>query len=155
MIGAPVADTLTLRDIHVPPAPDLWPPAPGWWVLFALFATLLVLAGWHLVRYLRVRRRRRHILGELERLRRGSTGPRLAAEVSALLKRVALARFPRTQVAPLTGEGWLAFLDRTGGGGRFAGGPGKVLAEGPYAPDTTLETEALLGLARDWVRRNA
>ena len=33
-----------LRDIHLPEAISVWPPAPGWWVLFigiiALLATL-------------------------------------------------------------------------------------------------------------------
>ena len=77
------------------------------------------------------------------------------AEVSTLLKRVALARYPRTDVASLTGQGWLDFLDRNGGAGRFADGPGKVLAEGPYAPAPTFDAEALLALTGDWIRRNS
>lgn len=146
---------LTLRDIHAPPAPELWPPAPGWWLLFALALALLLLFGRWLYKRYRYQRRRGRILDELEQLKGREAGPDLAAEVSALLKRVALARFPRAQVASLTGLDWLAFLDRNGGAGRFTGGPGRVLAEGPYAPAPSFDTEALLTLARDWIGRNA
>ncbi|MEA3277360.1 MAG: DUF4381 domain-containing protein [Pseudomonadota bacterium] len=154
MTGLPTAETLDLRDIHAPPTPDLWPPAPGWWVALILTAALLALAGSRLYRRFRIHRRRRKILDELADLQTGSTGPDLAAEVSALLKRVALARYPRAEVAPLTGADWLHFLDRNGGGGRFAEGPGRVLADGPYAPEASFDAAGLLSLAEEWVKRN-
>jgi hypothetical protein len=40
-------------------------------------------------------------------------GARTVNDISVLLKRVALAVFPREQVASLYGEGWVAFLHRT------------------------------------------
>lgn len=145
---------LELRDIHAPPAPELWPPAPGWWVLLALGLALFVFLTWRLLRTYRKVRRRRVILDELAALQDRGTGPDLVAEVSALLKRVALARFPRAQVASLTGQCWLEFLDLNGGKGRFADGPGSVLAIGPYAPEPNFDPDALLALAGDWIRRN-
>jgi hypothetical protein len=145
---------LPLRDIQVPPAPDFWPPAPGWWVLLGLAAVLLGFMAWWLYSRYRVVRRRRRILEELARLEDRCAGPSLAAEISALLKRVALARFPRSEVARLTGQGWLDFLDRNGGGGRFVTGPGRVLADGPYAPVAAFDADALLALAGDWIRSN-
>jgi len=151
----PTGQELPLRDIHAPPVPSLWPPAPGWWILLALSLVLLWLAAWWLYRRYRVLRRRRQILAALAGLDGGDAGPALAADVSALLKRVALARFPRAEVASLTGQDWLAFLDRTGGGGRFAAGPGKALAEGPYARAPSFDAAALLALAGDWIRKNA
>ena len=150
----PMPQDLPLRDIHAPPVPDLWPPAPGWWVLLAVFLVALGFAVWWLFRHLGAARRRRQILGELQNLKARSKGADLVAEVSALLKRVALARYPRTDVASLTGQGWLDFLDRNGGAGRFAAGPGQVLAEGPYALAPSFDAEALLALAADWIRRN-
>ena len=36
------AQELVLRDVHVPAAPSMWPPAPGWWVVAA--AVLMVIA---------------------------------------------------------------------------------------------------------------
>jgi len=154
----PAPATLDLRDIHPPADPSLWPPAPGWWVVSGLILVALALAGQRAWRAHRVRVRRRRILAELAelgaRLGGDGKGAELTAGVSALLKRIALTRFDRVDVAPLTGTAWLEFLDRHGGGGAFAQGPGRVLADGPYAPTQTVEANALLDLAQDWARRN-
>ncbi len=163
------ADPLTaLRDWHLPDPVSWWPPAPGWWLIAALLlgACVLMLRWW-------LRRRRtaapaRAALAELERLRARAAEERdergFAAAVSALLRRLALVRYPRAQVAGLTGTDWLAFLDRTGGGGRFSTGPGRVLGELPYrAPDrlqdgapqasaVALDASVLAQLAGDWIR---
>lgn len=147
-------EQLDLRDIHLPAAPSGWPPAPGWWLLTALGLAAVSLLGRRAWRYLRRIRHRQRILAELDGLRAESAGPELIAGVSMLLKRVALSRFPRLDVAALTGADWLVFLDRTGGAGRFERGAGRVLADGPYAPAPSCDAEALLALARDWLRRN-
>ena len=57
----------------------------------------------------------------------------LAAQLSLLVRRTALAAFPREQIAPLSGAAWLAFLDRSSGGTEFSRGPGRWLASAPYA----------------------
>jgi len=145
---------LDLRDIHAPGAPGAWPPAPGWWLLGALLLTGLALLGRRGWRHWRRARRQHRILSELDGLRGTPCGPAFIAGVSTLLKRVALSRFPRLDVAALTGGDWLAFLDRTGGAGAFQRGAGRVLADGPYAPAPDCDADALLALARDWLRRN-
>lgn len=152
--GQSLQEVLGLRDIHAPAPPPLWPPAPGWWLVLTLCAAALAAAGLRLWRVLRARARRRRILGELAALDGRLQGPELAAAVSALLKRVALSRFPRAEVAPLTGQAWLDFLDGHGGAGRFKAGAGRVLAEGPYAQTLDLDGRALIDLAQEWVRRN-
>ncbi|WP_295542396.1 DUF4381 domain-containing protein [uncultured Thiohalocapsa sp.] len=151
-LGAP--QQLHLRDIHEPAAPPAWPPAPGWWLLAALLLAALLPGFWRLRRVWRRRRRRERIIAELEGLHGGDCSPALIAGVSALLKRAALSRFPHAEVAALTGEDWLAFLDRTGGGGGFTAGAGRVLAEGVYAPRQDCDAPALLALARRWLRQN-
>ena len=153
--GQTLQETLDLRDIHPAETPNPWPPAPGWWVLLILSAMAIAALGVRAWAAWRARARRRRILAELAGIGTQAQGAALAAAVSALLKRVALTRFDRTEVAPLTGQAWLDFLDRHGGGGRFAAGPGRALAEGPYAPAPDLDPPALLDLARDWVRRNS
>ncbi len=152
-----IGDSLELRDIHMPEAPGFWPPAPGWWLLAALVLAALAGLGRRAWLELRRRRRRQRILSELDQLQdAGLQGPALVAAISALLKRVALSRYPRAEVAALTGNAWLAFLDRSGGDGRFAEGAGRVLADGAYAPETIgIDEPALLAIARDWLRRNS
>ena len=145
--GDPLA---SLRPLH-PPAPvEWWPPAPGWWVLAALLLVLLGLVWWH-------RRRtalRRAALLELAQLERSEPDDtRLAIGVNQLLRRVALACFPRRQVAALSGEAWLRFLDSEAGGTGFCAGPGRLLATAPFAPVTRLERAALLALAQQWIRK--
>lgn len=158
-MSADLQQALQLRDIHLPAAPSFWPPAPGWWVLAALLLLLLAWAARVLWKRQRVRRQRQRVLDALARLEgdlASEPTPEALALVSALLRRLALSRFPREQVAVLTGDAWLTFLDRSGGQGRFANGPGRVLASGPYKRrlPTGVDTVGLTALVREWVDTN-
>lgn len=146
-----------LRDIHLPPSPALWPPAIGWWVLALLALIALGFLVQQLLRLYRRQRRRRAAFAALQHARRALQGDvrDLAAELSVLLRRVALTRFPRHQVAALSGEAWLQFLDETGGAGRFAEGPGRALTHAPYQPSAQLNGRELYDLVRDWIHKNA
>ncbi len=124
-----------LRDIHLPPPPPLWPPAPGWWLLClvaiaaVVFGVRSALAAW---RRGRPRRAAVRAMAELRgRYERGETPDDVTAEVATLLRRAAMNRNPRTQVAGLTGGNWLAFLDDDAH--HFTEGVGKCLATAPYA----------------------
>ena len=153
-------DALQLRDIHLPGTPGIWPPAPGWWIAAVVVLALLswlALTGW---RYLQLRRQRRHILGLLAQLEQSAVDtctPEFVAQLSRLLRRIALMRFPAEQIASLTGKDWLKFLDETGGNGGFSTGPGQVLADGPYVRDLpgSLDIHTLTPLIRDWIGKNA
>jgi Ca-activated chloride channel family protein len=71
-----------------------------------------------------------------------------------LVRRTALAVFPRETIVPLTETAWLAFLDRSYGGDEFSGGVGRWLVSAPYqptAPDPD-ELDALRGLVDRWIR---
>lgn len=158
--NTPVADALAqLRDVHAPALPGIWPPAPGWWLLAVLLVLVTGFAGWRLYRYYRLRRYRRQLLELLDILQHSELRveqPALfAAEISMLLRRVALTRFPPQQVAALSGRDWLQFLDASGGRGGFCNGAGSVLADGPYRTDIELDAPELLALARAWIRRNS
>ncbi len=152
------APALDLHDIHAAPPPGFWPPAPGWWLLGILLFAALVLAGVWIYRRYRLYRQRRRVLAELEQLQALDTqqqAAEIATGVSTLLRRVALMRFRRRQVAPLSGTAWLQFLDDTGGGGEFSTGAGRVLADGPYvARPQDIAVDRLLALARSWIKKN-
>jgi hypothetical protein len=149
---------LELRDIHLPLSPEQWPPAPGWWLLF--FAALILL-GWlsfSLFKYWRRYRLQKEILASLNALEAEHGEEKLSeflAEVSILLRRIAMMNFPPQQVAALTGKGWLSFLDLHGGGGEYTNGVGSVLATGPYKTDEfNVDRQALLLLTKKWIKRN-
>jgi hypothetical protein len=65
----------------------------------------------------------------------------LGAEVSELLRRTMLAYAPRSEVAGLTGDAWLAWLDRDLDQPQFREGPGRSVLELPYRNPETLSGE--------------
>ena len=95
-----------LRDIVIPDPPPFWPPAAGVWVALGIVVVMALLVGWRLHA---IRKRNAYRKAGLLLLRSAET----AHDVSVVVKRVALAVFPREQVASLYGEGWVAFLHRT------------------------------------------
>ncbi|MDH4275856.1 MAG: DUF4381 domain-containing protein, partial [Gammaproteobacteria bacterium] len=138
-----------LRDIHLPDPVSGWPPAPGWWLLAALGLVLVLVL---VVRHRRKRPRRASLedvaRDEITRLwadyMRDSDPQALVSGLSGVVRRVALARYPRAEVAGLTGMAWLEFLDRSVGGTDFTQGGGRVLIEAAYRPDSTVDSEAVV-----------
>lgn len=159
-----MADPLPqLRGIHVPADPHWWPPAPGWWLL----ATLLLLTLWWTLRWL-IRRHRRKAPWRAARRELAALAQRHAnntddadndgiylRELSVLLRRIALIHNPAEDTAALTGEPWLAWLDRQADSDQFSQGPGRVLADGPYAPHVAdgVDVAALHTLSKRLLKR--
>lgn len=128
-----------LHDIVIPEPPPLWPPAPGVWVLLIIaVAVLLALTLW----WRRARARNAYRRAGLALLKNART----VREVNIVLKRVALAAFPRSTVAPLWGDEWVAFLDRTCRQARFAS-PGAFDVGG----EATAELQSKAGV---WIRHH-
>jgi hypothetical protein len=128
-----------LRDIVVPEPPPLWPPAPELWLLLAV-----AIAAVGILLYQRHRQRRDNAYRRagLSLLQDAGT----VQEILVILKRVALAAFPREQVASLYGEAWAAFLHQTCRRRDFS-----PLVQAP--PDTTADKEARR-LAATWIRHH-
>lgn len=145
---------LSLRDIHLAPAPSWWPPAPGWWILAALAALLGVwmLHRWFvLVRHRRAVRRRLALL-DASLAAAGALPTHRVAVAATCLRQVALHEAPHG--ARLQGEDWLAYLDRGMRGAPFVGGPGRLLLDGPYRPEVDAQAaDALLSVVRERLRR--
>ena len=155
------ATTLPLRDIHLPPDPSFWPPAPGWWLLAALLLGAGLLLARRLPRWRARRRLRRAIEAELDRIAadRESDPATRAAALSGLLRRA--ARLIDPAAVALSGEDWLAFLDRQWpparrGVASFRQEPARLLLELPYRPPgdrdaRSADLPALIALAREWL----
>ena len=147
-----------LNDIVMPAAVPWWPPAPGWYGLAAILLTILAVAWVYWLRARRRNRYRRLALRELAGIRQDTSG-RALQTLPQLLKRTALAAWPRDRVAALSGAEWHRFLDQSAGMNRFQSGAGEVLdrlaylsraAEAPSAG----ESARLLDAAERWLRQH-
>ena len=129
-------NALPLRDLHLPEAIGWWPPAPGWWVLFALVLAGLGYLAWRWYLAWRFNAPRRYALRELSRYEAEYLEHRnpvtLGKQLSELLRRAMLAYAPREDVAGLTGEAWLAWLDEGMSVPYFHTEGGKSLLNLPY-----------------------
>jgi hypothetical protein len=145
-----------LRDLALPRAVAWWPVQPGWWIIFAGLLALAAFGGFKGLRAYHADAYRRMALAELKEMRRRSPAG-LAPVLAALVKRTALAAFPRDQVAALTGEEWFKFLDRTGRRDVFSGDTGTALLRASADPKRVLsedEAKQALAAAGYWIRRH-
>lgn len=133
----PSASLKNLRDIAVPDAPPLWPPALGVWVLLVVVLAMVAAA---LVMWMRARERNAYRRAGLALLEDART----THDVNVVLKRVALAVFPRPEVAPLYGVDWVEFLDGSCSRTRFAAIR--------IAEDGAEVSREVRTLARTWIR---
>ncbi len=146
-----------LRAIHLPKPISWWPLAPGWYVLAIILGVLVVVAGWYLYRWWQRLKRRRTILRELQYLKLQQTTRTTAeiiADLSGLLRRVAIYCFPRQAIAGLTGKAWLLFLNDTGRTQDFTRDAGELLVTAAYRRAQDVNPEKLFVLVENWIKRN-
>jgi hypothetical protein len=152
-----------LHDIKDLDPISAWPLATGWWLLLAVIVALILLAialrrwrpDWQ--RYLPRHGWSRHAASELNTLRTrvGRDDDRtLSAELSELLRRIAIARCGRRHCAGLYGEPWLVWLADHDPDGFDWRDQGRLLLTLPYAPPGEATEEprllALIDAALAW-----
>jgi hypothetical protein len=149
MTGDP-ASLERLHDIVMPPAAPWWPPAPGWYVVAGAVALATVVVAARAWAQYRRAAYRRAALAEL-----GSLPPTAEAtpRVAEILKRVALAAYPREEVAGLSGAAWVLWLGETGGR-PVPADVSVVLTQNVYGVATRGATEVLKAFAIRWIRRH-
>lgn len=141
-----------LRDIQPAPDASWWPPAPGWWIIAAVVGIVSALYFW------RSRRSTWYAqaLSEMRRIERDfvetRNAARCVAQLSILLRSVAMTRAPGPMVAGLTGEAWLRYLDEQLAARDFSKGAGRVLLTAPYMPAAEIDVPALSELTRQWLK---
>ena len=149
-----------LADIHLPDPVGLWPPAPGWWLLSAAALAVLLIALLKLrARYRRNayrRAARSALLQAWQVYQSDSDGGRYLRTFNQLLKRTALAGYPRESVAGLSGAAWVDFLAATADG--LPQSAKTLLQAAPYRPATAAADAAELArihqLGLDWIKRH-
>jgi hypothetical protein len=147
---------LPLRDLHLPVPVGWWPLAPGWWFVILLASGILGHLAWRAYQRWRYNAARRFALRELKRYETEYLEHRdpvtLGKQLSALLRRAMLAYAPRDDVAGLTGEAWLQWLDNGMPLPYFHTEGGKSLLELPYRDPngdfSDVDIDALLSAVR-------
>jgi hypothetical protein len=139
-----------LHDIVLPEAVAYIPQTTAW---YALFSCVLALLTWGGIVWVRRERRNRYRKLALHRLRDIEARGALC-ELPALVKQTALSFAPRDDVASLSGDDWLRFLDETYHGDAFTHGPGRQLPVLAYGRPNTDEVDELVTLVRQWIRKH-
>jgi cbb3-type cytochrome oxidase subunit 3 len=146
---------LPLKDIHLPEAISWWPPAIGWWLVVVLVLLLLAFGYWLYKRLTKKTaiKTASSLLTELK-LNTSQDGLQKLQQLSTLMRRVAISIMPRQDVASLTGQKWMAFLDQKLDGKPFQSGIGQLLAQAPYRQQSPSDAEILqlISLCEDWLK---
>ena len=146
-----------LRDVHLPEPASIFPLQPAWWVIIAIFFSLLI----GLVYYFSYHRKKQHRLA-LKKLKnieksfeQGGESGVCMMEIGMLLKHYATVQFPQTKLAHLWGEDWLAFLLLTSCAEQFEGEQGQAIIHWPYQKEPARsDIPALIKAVRVWIKEN-
>ncbi len=145
---------LPLRDIHLPPEISWWPPAIGWWLLMLTIPLAIWFCYWLyklITKKTAIKSAKKQLL-QLKQNQQLDNAKKLA-QLSMLIRRVAISTANRNECAGLIGQQWLEFLDGSIQGKPFSQGVGKLLGEAVYSNSQPNEQELsqLLSLCETWL----
>jgi hypothetical protein len=147
-----------IDEIMLPGAIPWWPSAPGWKVLSLILLAWLLLCAIRLARRWWRNRYRREALRQLQTLQQQDDSKALdvVASLPHYIKVTALQAYPRAEVASLSGENWLTFLDAHYSGSSFSEGTGRKLLAVSYLPRERWqlddnECDQLIQMVRQWI----
>ena len=145
------------EEVWVPEAVSYKPQTMGWGVLAAMVLAALIWVAWRAVRAYKANGYRRRALADLALLKaRISEDLMCATALPVLLKRTALGGFARREVASLTGNSWVAFLNSTCEDG-FDASAAELLIRLSYRGSggvARTDIGALINAVERWVRRH-
>ena len=98
-----------LNDIIAPTAPNWFPPALIYWVLFLLIIVIVVASYYFVKKHQTQQKLQKSQLNKLAQLQQQNID---FIALNQLLKGCALSYFPRSEVASLHGEQWFYFLQK-------------------------------------------
>ncbi len=159
------SDLRGFAEIGLPDPVSYFPQTVGWYGVFIL---LLAGFGWFSYRLWcrwRKNRYRRIALKRLVKIEQqlpteGKCRESVIRQLPVLVKETALQVYPRADIAQLSGQAWLTFLDDRYGNRDFTQGVGQLLNTLSYrSPEvlgqlSLLQLKELITLIRQWIREH-
>ena len=151
--GLSLPELLDLMHGNVEPAPvsllpatDAWLVVAGWTIAIVTIATAAAWRRWQRNRY------RREALRALDNIKADASldASTSAAQIAEVVKRTALAAYPRETVASLYGKAWSEFLVTSSKHDRRVAASADELASAAWLPGA--DGPGLLPAARRWIR---
>lgn len=148
-----------LRDIETLDAISWWPLAVGWWFI-AILLVLLSLAGlgWFYRYKKRMTAWQHHALKHLSDIEANvdeQDSQLVLIELSQTIRRIALAKFPRSACAGKIGSDWLSWLTENDPNGFNWNHYSEFLITMPYQPQsnvlTSTDIKQLIQAIKGWV----
>jgi hypothetical protein len=139
-------DFSNLQDLVLPPDATWWPLAAGWWILLLFVAAAVIALLLRLWIWWRSNSYRRAAMKELQRAQS-------VAEIAAILKRTAMCRVPRSQIARLSGEQWCDWLQLSGGTS-MPDSVRSTLSVGVFSDHSESNIKPLQKYAQQWISRH-
>ena len=140
-----------MHDIVRPDSVSMLPQTVGWWILLGWLVFCLALGVLMVWRRWMRNRYRREAMTMLNQIQASTDGLHYLQAVQAadLVKRTALAVFPRSAVASLTGDQWAAFLCQSSDNHQQVVSGSRDLVAAPYREG--INVESALSAARAWI----
>ena len=139
-------DLSGLKDLHYPVSPSWWPLSYGWYIILSLILLSVLII---------IHKKRNSPLAyanrEMKKIQKTNSEKQLKL-LSQLLKRVAMARYGREAIAPLSEESWQEFL--------LASAPkiltdkqARQLAYAIYNPNPEKPDKKLFSATQKWIEQ--
>ncbi|WP_170399110.1 DUF4381 domain-containing protein [Ruegeria arenilitoris] len=143
--GKSLVELLDMLEPAPTPAPVPMTPQTWGWAVLALLLVAAIACAVHLYRrHRKSNAYRRTALADLQ------AADSDVARIAEVLRRTALAAFPRDQVAGLHGPEWITFLKQSADKISISSADAQALVDAPYRP--SLPNPNVAKFARDWIR---
>jgi len=145
-----------LKEIALPEQISYLPQTSAWYILFSLIAISILYLLWKQYKHYQKNLYRKEALLELSKIK----GEESYNALPILIKRVALLFADRSEIASLSNEAWLEYLNKSYNGNGFSTDSGKLLITLSYSSPSEIsqyqqgEIDALFNLIVEWIKKH-
>jgi len=161
MVSANQDPLAELKPLQLPNSIDVWPWAPGWYLLIITSVVIVSLGVYLWLRYRQQSLYKRQALMALNEIannyQKNQNISQSTEALSALLKQVILVHLPREEVSQLSGKAWLKLLDSATQSNNFSQGCGSLLGNRAFQnleqdPKAKADFKELLGVSKKLIK---